>query len=227
VNEDTGPIISLRHVSKIYRRGEIELPVLSGIDLDIAPGSFEALMGPSGSGKSTLLNLISGLDRPSGGVVTVAGTDLASLTEPELADWRAANVGFVFQLYNLLPVLTAAENVELPLLLAPLRPDERREHVRAALEAVGIAHRADHRPAQLSGGEQQRVAIARAIVTDPAVIVADEPTGDLDRAAAAQVLDLMHGLHADLLKTIVMVTHDPAAAARADRIRHLEKGALL
>jgi putative ABC transport system ATP-binding protein len=227
VNVALEPIISLHDVSKVYRRGEIELSVLSGINLDIAPGSFEALMGPSGSGKSTLLNLISGLDRPTGGVVMVAGTDLASLSEPELADWRAAHVGFVFQLYNLLPVLTAAENVELPLLLAPLGPDERRQHVQTALSAVGVSHRADHRPGQLSGGEQQRVAIARAIVTDPTLIVADEPTGDLDRQAAEQVLDLMQGLHAELSKTIVMVTHDPAAAARAERIRHLEKGALL
>jgi putative ABC transport system ATP-binding protein len=221
------PMISLRNVSKVYHRGEVELRVLSGIDLDIAPGSFEALMGPSGSGKSTVLNLISGIDRPTEGVVRVAGTDLASLSEPELADWRAAHVGFVFQLYNLLPVLTAAENVELPLLLAPLRSDERRRHVEAALAAVGVAHRAEHRPAQLSGGEQQRVAIARAIVTDPVVIVADEPTGDLDRHSAEQVLDLMQGLHVELAKTIVMVTHDPAAAARADRVRHLDKGALL
>jgi len=227
MNESSAPIISLRNVSKVYRRGEIELPVLTGINLDIAPGSFEALMGPSGSGKTTLLNLISGLGRPTSGEVVVAGTDLALLSEPELADWRAAHVGFVFQLYNLLPVLTAAENVELPLLLAPLAPSERREHVDTALEVVGVAHRAEHRPPQLSGGEQQRVAIARAIVTDPVLIVADEPTGDLDRAAAEQVLDLMHGLHVELFKTIVMVTHDPAAAARADRIRHLDKGTLL
>jgi putative ABC transport system ATP-binding protein len=226
MNHRTPSLISLRDVSKVYRRGEIEVAVLRGIDLDIAAGSFEALMGPSGSGKSTLLNLISGLDRPTAGVVRVGGTDLASLGEPELADWRSAHVGFVFQLYNLLPVLTAAENVELPLLLAPLDKGERREHVAAALEAVNLVDRADHRPPQLSGGEQQRVAIARAIVTDPDLIIADEPTGDLDRAAAEQVLDLLQRLHRALGKTIVMVTHDPVAAARADRVRHMEKGML-
>jgi putative ABC transport system ATP-binding protein len=219
-------IVSLRRVAKVYRRGEVEVPVLSGIDLDIDRGAFEALMGPSGSGKSTLLNLISGLDRPSEGVVVVDGTDLSTLSEPELADWRAAHVGFVFQLYNLLPVLTASENIELPLLLTPLSRDERHEHVDVALSAVGLSHRRGHRPAQLSGGEQQRVGIARAIVTDPDLLVADEPTGDLDRKAADQVLDLLQRLHQELGKTIVMVTHDPAAAARADRIRHMDKGTL-
>jgi putative ABC transport system ATP-binding protein len=220
------PIISLRDVGKVYHRGELDVPVLSGISLDIAPAAFEALMGPSGSGKSTLLNLISGLDRPTTGTVRVVDTDLATMSEVELADWRAAHVGFVFQLYNLLPVLTAWENVELPLLLTPLDKGERREHVGAALSAVGLTHRSGHRPGQLSGGEQQRVSIARAIVTDPDVVIADEPTGDLDRRAAEQVLDLLQQLHRELGKTIVMVTHDPAAAARADRVRHMEKGTL-
>jgi putative ABC transport system ATP-binding protein len=222
----TDAIISLRGVAKTYRRGEVEVPVLSGIDLDIATGAFEALMGPSGSGKSTLLNLISGLDRPSEGVIVVAGTDLSTVSELELADWRAAHVGFVFQLYNLLPVLTASENIELPLLLTPLTREERREHVEIALAAVGLSHRSGHRPGQLSGGEQQRVSIARAIVTDPDLVIADEPTGDLDRKAAEQVLDLLQQLHHELGKTIVMVTHDPAAAARAERVRHMDKGAL-
>ncbi len=221
------PIVRLRGVSKVYRRGDLEVPVLDGVDLDIPAGAFEAFMGPSGSGKSTLLHLISGLDRPTAGLVEVAGEDLAALSEAERADFRAAHVGFVFQLYNLLPVLTAAENVELPLLLTSLPRAARRRHVGAALAAVGIAHRADHRPTQLSGGEQQRVSIARAIVADPTLIIADEPTGDLDRRAAEEILDLLQGLHRALAKTVVMVTHDPAAAARADRVRHLDKGALL
>jgi putative ABC transport system ATP-binding protein len=224
--EQDSPIVSLRDVGKTYHRGELEVEVLSGINLDIARGAFEALMGPSGSGKSTLLNLISGLDRPTRGVVDVLGTDLGSLSEVELSDWRAEHVGFVFQLYNLLPVLTAAENVELPLLLTPLTREERRAHVAEALSAVGLSNRQEHRPAQLSGGEQQRVSIARAIVTDPDLLIADEPTGDLDRKAAEQVLDLLNLLHQELGKTIVMVTHDPMAAARAERTRHMEKGAL-
>ncbi len=220
------PMVRLQGVSKVYRRGSVEVPVLESVDLSIAPGAFEAFMGPSGSGKSTLLNLISGLDRPSAGVVEVAGRDLARLSDTELADWRAAHVGFIFQLYNLIPVLTAAENVELPLLLAPLSRAERRQHVAAALEVVGLSHRMHHRPPQLSGGEQQRVAIARAIVTDPDLLIADEPTGDLDRKAAEQVLDLFQTLHRELHKTLVMVTHDPHAAERAERIHHLEKGVL-
>jgi putative ABC transport system ATP-binding protein len=223
---DPAPIVRLRGVSKVYRRGEIEIPVLRGVDLDIQDGAFEAFMGPSGSGKSTLLHLISGLDRPTSGVVEVAGRDLAAMAEAERADFRAEHVGFVFQLYNLLPVLTAAENVELPLLLTALSRAERRRHADAALAAAGIRHRADHRPTQLSGGEQQRVSIARAIVTDPTLLIADEPTGDLDRRAAEEILDLLQTLHRGLHTTIVMVTHDPDAAARADRIRHLEKGAL-
>ena len=220
------PLVRLRGVSKSYRRGDIVIPVLEGIDLDIAQGAFEAFMGPSGSGKSTLLNLISGLDRPTAGRVEVAGRELAALGDAELSDWRAAHVGFVFQLYNLLPVLTAAQNVELPLLLTPLTRAERRRHVAAALEVVGLGHRVHHRPTQLSGGEQQRVSIARALVTDPVLVIADEPTGELDRASAEQVLRLFQQLHERLHKTIVMVTHDPHAAERAQIIRRLDKGLL-
>ncbi|OJT17003.1 ABC transporter ATP-binding protein [Archangium sp. Cb G35] len=220
------PFIRLRGVSKSYRRGDIIVPVLEEVNLDIEAGTFEAFMGPSGSGKSTLLNLLSGLDRPTTGVVEVGGKDLARMNDKELSDWRAGHVGFVFQMYNLLPVLTAAENVELPLLLTPLSRAERREHVAAALEVVGLGHRMGHRPPQMSGGEQQRVAIARAIVTDPDLLIADEPTGDLDRKSAEQVLDLFTVLHHELHKTLVMVTHDPHAAERADLVRHLEKGLL-
>jgi putative ABC transport system ATP-binding protein len=220
------PMVRMQGVSKVYRRGSVEVPVLESVGLSIPQGAFEAFMGPSGSGKSTLLNLISGLDRPTTGVVEVAGRDLSRLSDSELADWRANHVGFIFQLYNLIPVLTAAENVELPLLLTPLTRAERRRHVAAALEVVGLSHRASHRPPQLSGGEQQRVAIARAIVTDPDLIIADEPTGDLDRKAAGQVLDLFEILHHGLHKTLVMVTHDPHAAERAERIHHLDKGVL-
>ena len=222
----TLPMVRLEGVSKTYRRGTVEVPVLEAVDLTIQTGAFEAFMGPSGSGKSTLLNLISGLDQPTTGVVEVAGRDLARLDDRALSDWRAAHVGFVFQLYNLIPVLTAAENVELPLLLTPLSRTERRRHVAAALDVVGLSHRVGHRPPQLSGGEQQRVAIARAIVTDPDLIIADEPTGDLDRKAAEAVLDLFGVLHRDLRKTLVMVTHDPHAAERAERVHHLEKGVL-
>jgi len=218
--------IRLRGVSKAYHRGDLVVPVLEEVNLDIGQGTFEAFMGPSGSGKSTLLNLLSGLDRPTTGIVEVGGRDLARLSDQQLSDWRAGHVGFVFQLYNLLPVLTAAENVELPLLLTPLSRTERREHVAAALEVVGLKHRVKHRPPQMSGGEQQRVAIARAIVTDPDLLIADEPTGDLDRKSAEQVLDLFEELHRTLNKTLVMVTHDPHAAERADVVRHLEKGAL-
>lgn len=220
------PMVRLRGVSKTYRRGTVEVPVLDSVDLTIDTGAFEAFMGPSGSGKSTLLNLVSGLDQPTAGLVEVAGRDLAEMDDRELSDWRAAHVGFVFQLYNLIPVLTAAENVELPLLLTPLTRGERRRHVAAALELVGLGHRVGHRPPQLSGGEQQRVAIARAIVSDPDLIIADEPTGDLDRKAAEAVLDLFGVLHRDLHKTLVMVTHDPHAAERAGRVHHLDKGVL-
>jgi putative ABC transport system ATP-binding protein len=196
------------------------------INLEIAEGEFIALMGPSGSGKSTLLNLMAALDHVDSGTIRVGGVDITALSENELAAWRAGNVGFIFQFYNLIPVLTAFENVELPLLLTGLSQRERQEHVEIALRVVNLADRLDHYPAQLSGGEQQRVAIARAIVTDPAIVVADEPTGDLDKASATEALDLMERLSSDSHKTIVMVTHDPRAAARARVIRHLEKGFL-
>jgi putative ABC transport system ATP-binding protein len=220
------PLIEIRGVSKSYRRGGQAIPVLEGIDLDIAEKEFLALMGPSGSGKSTLLNLIAGIDRADAGSIRVAGVEITALGEAELARWRAVNVGFVFQFYNLIPVLSALENVELPLHLTHLSGRERREHAEAVLQLVGLADRMDHRPGQLSGGQQQRVAIARAIVTDPTVIVADEPTGDLDRVSAAEILDLMGGLVRDFGKTLVMVTHDPRAAERARRVRHLEKGVM-
>src|SRR5581483_287391 len=219
-------IVEARHLSKSYRRGEQLVPVLTDINLDIAEGEFLALMGPSGSGKSTLLNLIAGIDRPSAGSLRVQGLDIAALSESALAAWRAAAVGFIFQFYNLLPVLTAFENVELPLLLTPLTRRERREPVELALAMVGLADRAHHYPSELSGGQQQRVAIARAIITDPAILVADEPTGDLDRVSAADVLSLMNRLNTDLGKTIIMVTHDQRAARAARRIVHLDKGVL-
>ena len=221
------PLIRIRGLAKSYRRGEQEIPVLLGIDLDVRAGDFVALMGPSGSGKSTLLNLIAGIDKPSAGTIAIAGTDIATLDEGELADWRAANVGFVFQFYNLMPVLTAAENVELPLLLTSLPARERRERVAQALELVSLADRAKHYPNELSGGQQQRVAIARALVADPTLIVADEPTGDLDRHTGEEVLALLDELVGRAGKTIVMVTHDPKAAARAHRLVHLEKGVLV
>ena len=220
------PLIRIRGLAKTYRRGEQDIPVLLGIDLDVRAGDFVALMGPSGSGKSTLLNLVAGIDHPSGGTIEIAGIDIATLGEGALADWRARHVGFIFQFYNLMPVLTAFENVELPLLLTTLSPRQRRERVAQVLQLVQLADRADHYPNELSGGQQQRVAIARAIVTDPTLIVADEPTGDLDRATGEEVLSLLERLVADLGKTIVMVTHDPKAAARAHRLVHLEKGVL-
>jgi putative ABC transport system ATP-binding protein len=221
------PLIRIRGLTKTYHRGEQAIPVLTGIELDVAAGDFIALMGPSGSGKSTLLNLIAGIDQPSGGTIEIAGVDIATLDEGELADWRAATVGFIFQFYNLIPVLSAQENVELPLLLTGLAPRQRRERVAQVLALVGLSDRADHLPSELSGGQQQRVAIARALVTDPALIVADEPTGDLDRATGEEVLSLLDRLVAELGKTIVMVTHDPKAAARAHRLVHLEKGVLV
>jgi putative ABC transport system ATP-binding protein len=221
------PLIRIRHLSKTYRRGEQEIPVLLDIHLEVMAGEFVALMGPSGSGKSTLLNLIAGIDKPSGGTLEIDGVDITTLGEGELADWRAVNVGFVFQFYNLMPVLSAFENVELPLLLTGLKARARRERVAQVLEMVSLADRADHYPNELSGGQQQRVAIARALVTDPRLIVADEPTGDLDRATGAEVLALLEQLVADLGKTIVMVTHDPKAAASAQRLVHLEKGVLV
>ncbi|MBT9596455.1 MAG: ABC transporter ATP-binding protein [Vitreoscilla sp.] len=221
------PLIRIRSLSKAYQRGGQAIPVLLDINLDVQAGEFVALMGPSGSGKSTLLNLIAGIDQPSSGTIEIAGVDIATLGEGRLADWRAANVGFIFQFYNLLPVLTAFENVELPLLLTRLSSRERAQRVEALLSLVGLTDRADHRPNELSGGQQQRVAIARALVTDPQLIVADEPTGDLDRATGEEVLHLMDRLVRELGKTIVMVTHDPKAAARAQRMVHLEKGVLV
>ena len=221
------PLIRIEQLTKVYRRGEQAIPVLLGIDLRVERGEFVALMGPSGSGKSTLLNLIAGIDQPSSGRIEIGGTDIAGLSEGELADWRAEHVGFIFQFYNLLPVLSAFENVELPLLLTSLSARERRERVAQVLAMVSLSDRADHYPNELSGGQQQRVAIARALVTDPTLIVADEPTGDLDRSTGEEVLTLLEQLVVELGKTIVMVTHDPKAAARAGRLVHLEKGVLV
>jgi putative ABC transport system ATP-binding protein len=221
-----GATIEVRGLKKEYVRGGEKVPVLVDLDLDIAAGAFEALMGPSGSGKSTLLHLIAGLDRPTSGTVAVGGVRLDQLSDRALASWRAENLGIVFQTYNLLPVLSALENVELPLTFMAMPASERRRRAKTALEIVGLAERMDHLPKQLSGGQEQRVAIARAIVHDPALIVADEPTGDLDRKSADEILDLFTKLHADFGKTIVMVTHDPAAAARAGACRKLDKGAL-
>jgi putative ABC transport system ATP-binding protein len=218
--------IQLRGVSKSYERGGERLKILSELDLDVREGSFEALMGPSGSGKSTLLNLIAGLDRPTSGTITISGKRIDSMSEGELARWRANTIGFVFQSYNLLPVLTAVENVELPLLLTKVPSNERRKRAETALRVVGLEDRKTHYPRQLSGGQEQRVAIARAIVNDPAIIVADEPTGDLDRQSADEILALLEKLNTELGKSIVMVTHDPSAAERASVIRRLNKGAL-
>ncbi len=226
-NEPNEALIRIRQLSKVYHRGGQRIAVLENLNLTVRPAEFVALMGPSGSGKSTLLNLIAGIDQPTSGTIEIGGVDIATLNERELADWRAANVGFIFQFYNLMPVLTAFENVELPLLLTGLSRRERRAHVEAALEMVKLSDRMDHFPNELSGGQQQRVAIARALVTDPTLIVADEPTGDLDRATGEEVLRLMDELHRDLGKTSVMVTHDPKAAARAGRLIHLEKGELV
>jgi putative ABC transport system ATP-binding protein len=220
------PIVEIIDVSKSYRRGNRTIPVLVDINLNIGEGEFLALMGPSGSGKSTLLNLIAALDQVDSGAIRVGGIDITALSENELAEWRAVNVGFIFQFYNLIPVLTAFENVELPLLLTGLSRKERNEHVEMALRIVNLEERMDHYPAQLSGGEQQRVAIARAIVTDPAILVADEPTGDLDKVAAREILELMDRLNRESHKTIIMVTHDPRAAEKARVIRRLEKGFL-
>ena len=221
-----GPIVQIRGVSKSYRRDSNAVRVLENISLDVPEGEFLGLMGPSGSGKTTLLNLIAGIDRPDSGSVSVAGTDVAQLSESQLAKWRATHIGFVFQFYNLIPVLTAYENVELPLLLAPLSKAQRREHVQAALGLVGLAERISHYPRQLSGGQEQRVAIARALAADPTILVADEPTGDLDRKSADEVLTLLERLNKEYKKTIVMVTHDPHAAERAHTVRHLDKGVL-
>jgi len=221
------PVVEIAHLYKSYRRGSQVLPVLEDISLNIHEGEFLALMGPSGSGKTTLLNLIAGLDRPDSGRLTVHGTELMGLTEAQLADWRAGHVGFVFQFYHLIPVLTAFENVELPLLLTKLSRRERREHVNLVLDLVGLSDRLGHYPGQLSGGQQQRVAIARALVTDPTLIAADEPTGDLDRESAQEVLGLLTQLNQKFHKTIIIVTHDPEAASHASHIRKLIKGQLL
>jgi putative ABC transport system ATP-binding protein len=220
------PIVQIRHLTKSYRRGEQLVPVLNNISFDILSRDFIALMGPSGSGKSTLLNLIAGIDKPDSGSLKVNGTDIAALSEADLADWRAANVGFIFQFYNLMPVLTAFENVELPLLLTRLSRNQRQERVELALSMVGLTDRMEHYPSELSGGQQQRVAIARAFITDPAILVADEPTGDLDRTSADEILSMLERLNKEMGKTIIMVTHDPHAAKSAHSIRHLEKGEL-
>ena len=220
-------IVTIRSLSKIYRQGDINVTALDNISLDIAAGEFLALMGPSGSGKSTLLHIIAGIDRPTSGECRVQDIDVARLNESQLADWRNQNVGFVFQTFNLIPVLTAFENVELPLLLTRLSRAERRKQVETALEIVGLADRAKHLPKQLSGGQEQRVAIARALVTDPALVVADEPTGNLDSHSAQEVLGVLRTLSRDAGKTVIMVTHDPKAAAFGSRQIHLEKGELL
>lgn len=220
------PMIQCRGISKSYRKGSTVVTPLEKLDLDVPRGEFLALMGPSGSGKTTLLNLLSGIDSPSEGSLVIAGTELAKLSRRDLTKWRAAHVGYIFQLYHLVPVLSAFENVELPLLLAAMSKKDRHARVGAALELVGLADRMHHTPSELSGGQEQRVAIARALVADPALLVADEPTGDLDRESATRILDLLRQLAADHGKTIVMVTHDPRAAAAAHRTLHLEKGQL-
>jgi len=221
------PLVAIRNLTKYYTRGEQVIPVLLDINIDVIAGDYIALMGPSGSGKSTLLNLIAGIDKPSSGEIRVGGVDIARLSEGDLAAWRAANVGFIFQFYNLMPVLTAYQNVELPLQLTSLSRRERRERVDTALALVGLSDRVEHYPNELSGGQQQRVAIARALITDPTLIVADEPTGDLDRTTAEEVLGLLERLNAEMGKTIIMVTHDPKAAGHARRIVQLEKGVLV
>jgi putative ABC transport system ATP-binding protein len=220
-------LVEIQDVRKVYKRDQFEVPVLNGITVDVPRGDFLALMGPSGSGKTTLLNLLAGIDRPTGGRIVVEGKEISRFSETALASWRARHVGFIFQLYNLIPVLNAFENVELPLLLTKLSKKERREHVKTALDIVGLGDRIYHYPRQLSGGQEQRVAIARAIVTDPTIIVADEPTGDLDARNAQETLDLLQRLNQEFEKTIVMVTHDPKAAGHAKRTLHLEKGLLV
>ncbi|GAB4546332.1 MAG: ABC transporter ATP-binding protein [Phycisphaerales bacterium] len=219
--------IQCRALSREYRKGDQTIRPLDGLDLDVPAGDFLALMGPSGSGKTTLLNLIAGIDSPTRGELIIGGTNLASLSRNKLAAWRSSHVGYVFQLYNLVPVLTAYENVELPLLLHPMTRRERHERILHALERVGISDRTDHFPRQLSGGQEQRVAIARAIVTDPDILVADEPTGDLDKASAHSIMTLLQGLNAKLGMTVIMVTHDPATTAYARRTLHLDKGRLV
>ena len=221
-----GAIIEVNNVKKSYYRDSLEIPVLQNISIDVKEGEFLALMGPSGSGKTTLLNLIAGIDRPDAGNVIVGGVNIAGLSESELSKWRARHVGFIFQFYNLLPVLTAYENIELPLLLTKLSKKEKKEHVEFALKLVGLSDRAENKPSQLSGGQQQRVAIARAIVTDPTIVVADEPTGDLDRVSAQEIMTLLDRLNSEFKKTIVMVTHDPRASEKAHKQMHLDKGVL-
>jgi putative ABC transport system ATP-binding protein len=225
-NAMNAPLIQVRELYKSYHRDTLEIPVLRNVNLDISEGEFIAFMGPSGSGKTTLLNLIAGIDKPTLGKIFVGGVDVTGLSETELAIWRSRNVGFIFQFYNLIPVLTALENVELPLTLTPLSRKERQAHAETALSVVGLADRLHHYPRQLSGGQEQRVAIARAIATDPTILVADEPTGDLDKTSAEEVLGLMDRLNRELNKTILMVTHDPRAAERARSVRHLDKGEL-
>jgi putative ABC transport system ATP-binding protein len=219
-------LVEVHDVRKIYKRDSFEVPVLNGITISVGEGDFVALMGPSGSGKTTLLNLIAGIDRPTSGKIVVDGKEISNFSESALAGWRARHIGFIFQMYNLIPVLTAFENVELPLLLTKLSKSQRREHVETALKIVGLADRMRHYPRQLSGGQEQRVAIARAIVTDPTILVADEPTGDLDAKNAAETLDLLQRLNREFKKTIIMVTHDPKAAGCARNTLHLEKGLL-
>ena len=226
MSTSNGTLVRVRGADKVFRRGSEEIHVLKGLDLDVPAGDFLALMGPSGSGKSTLLNLIGGLDRPSSGTVEIGGDRVDQMSDRQLAAWRARHIGLVFQFYNLLPVLNAERNVELPLLLTKLSKSQRRQHVEAALAIVGLSHRARHFPRTLSGGEQQRVGIARAIVTDPTILLCDEPTGDLDRKTGDQILDLLQALNRDQGKTIVMVTHDPHASAKAKRTLHLDKGQL-
>ncbi|HSJ15015.1 MAG TPA: ABC transporter ATP-binding protein [Longimicrobiales bacterium] len=221
------PLVDVQGVSKVYQRDSLSIPVLDAVSFAIETGEFLALMGPSGSGKTTLLNLLAGLDRPSAGRIQISGEDITQLKSKRLAAWRSRHVGFIFQLYNLIPVLTALQNVELPLLLTPLKRAERRAHAETALRVVGLEDRMHHFPRQLSGGQEQRVGIARAIVTDPTLILADEPTGDLDARAAQEILELLVRLNREYHKTIVLVTHDPHAAERASRSLHLEKGALL
>jgi putative ABC transport system ATP-binding protein len=227
--EDTGTskiLVVVEDLTKSYTRGDQEIQVLRNVSLQVYEGEFLALMGPSGSGKTTLLNLIAGIDRPNQGILNIGGVEIPELSESELSSWRARNVGFIFQFYNLIPVLSALENVQLPLLLTSLTRRQRREHAIAALEAVGLSDRMDHHPSQLSGGQQQRVAIARALVTDPLLIVADEPTGDLDKLSATDVLNLLSELNSVFSKTIIMVTHDPRAAKKSKRILYLDKGVL-
>jgi putative ABC transport system ATP-binding protein len=225
--QNANTLVEIKHLVKSYTRGGQIVPVLQDITLDIAEGDFISLMGPSGSGKSTLLNLIAGIDKPDSGILKIAGEDITQLSEGELADWRASNIGFIFQFYNLMPVLNAFENVELPLLLTNLSKSQRRERVEMTLGLVGLSDRMDHNPNELSGGQQQRVAIARAIVTDPTILVCDEPTGDLDRQSATDVLAMLKTLNTEMRKTIIMVTHDAHAAEAARRMVHLEKGELI